>query len=128
MPHLQKSFVSVIVREVPTLGKLRIPATEARERSSGATEIPMELRGWRVMRRLIELTEESRARGVVPRTVHLTLEDEYSLFEGAGDTFGDAGADAANGGVQSFRAFLVIWLHTSADLDVEFDATETRVH
>jgi len=127
MPHLQKSFVSVIVGGVVTLGKLRIPPTDARERSSGATEIPMEIRGWRVMRRLVELTEELRARGIEPRTVHLTLEDEYALFESADDTFGGAGADAANGGVQSFRAFLVIWIHTSAELDVEFDATETQV-
>ncbi len=127
MPHLQKSCDSVIVRGVVTLGKLRIPTADARERSSGATEIPIELRGWRVMRRLVELTEESRARGVEPRTVHLTLEDEYQLFESAEDTFGGSGADAANAGVQSFRAFLVIWLHTSADLDVEFDATETRL-
>lgn len=87
----------------------------------------MEIRGWRVMRRLVELTDESRARGVEPRQVHLTLEDEYQLFESADDTFGGAGADAANAGVQSFRAFLVIWLHTSADLDVELDATETQV-
>jgi hypothetical protein len=55
------------------------------------------------------------------------LEDEYALFESAEDTFGGAGADAANAGVQSFRAFLVIWLHTSAELDVEFDASETQV-
>jgi hypothetical protein len=107
--------------------KVRLGTVEARERSSATREIPPELRGRRVMTRLLALVVELREQGTEARTIHLSLADEVVLFESAGNTFGPPGEEAAGTSAAAWREFLVAWMRGRVDLAVVFDASETRV-
>lgn len=101
-------------------------ANVEREPSSATKEVPPELRGRRIMTRLLALETELRARGVEPRTVHLSSEDEAVLFENGEHTFGrwEAAARESQG---AWRDYLKAWFRSTVQLDVAFDARETRV-
>ncbi|MFO0684716.1 MAG: hypothetical protein U0234_21850 [Sandaracinus sp.] len=102
-----------------------IPPSE--DPSSATREVPVELRGRRVMTRLLSRIADRRALGVEARSIALSEEDEVSLRDSAGHTFGAAGADAAARGKAAFRAFLVTWLASTVELELTFDAVETDV-
>lgn len=95
--------------------------------SSATREVPVELRGRRVMTRLLARIADRRALGVEVHTIALAEEDEVSLRDSAGHTFGAAGAEAASRGKAAFRAFLVTWLASTVELSLTFDAAETDV-
>lgn len=95
--------------------------------SSATREVPVELRGRRVMTRLLSRIADRRAVGQEVHTIALSDEDERSLRDSAGHTFGAAGADAATRGKAAFRGFLVTWLATTVELAVTFDAVDTDV-
>lgn len=100
---------------------------DERERSSGAKEIPAELRGRRVMTRFYVMADELRRSGLEPTRVHLSNDDEAALRESAEHTFGAAGLVAARAGVGVWRAFLHEWFRSTVQLAVVLDALETGV-
>lgn len=103
------------------VGKVRLSTVDAQERSSATREIPVELRGRRVMTRLVALVMELREQGTRPTAVHLTLDDESRLFESASETFGQPGAEATQAAGTAWRGFLVRWMREQVELDVGFD-------
>jgi hypothetical protein len=100
---------------------------DERERSSGTTEIPIELRGRRVMTRLFVLVDELKTRGLTPSVVHLSAQDEFALFASAEQTFGQAGLGAARASNEAWRGFLHTYFRDRVDLGLVLDAPETRV-
>lgn len=94
---------------------------------SAPTEIPIALRGKRVMNRLFGLTADLRAAGTEPAAVDLSADDEQRIFESVGATFGPSGEQAARRGRDAWRHFLTEWFAHTVKLALSFDAVETRV-
>ena len=92
------------------VGKMRLGSVDKRERSSATREVPPELRGRRVMTRLLGLAIELREAGAEPTTVHLSVDGETFLFDSAEETFSAPGAEAAAAGAATWRSFVARWM------------------
>lgn len=97
------------------------------EPPSAPSAVPTELRGRRVMTRLLSLSADVYSAGRAPQVVQLDARDELQLRRSALHTFGQPGADAALASDEAWRAFLVRWFERTVSLAVVLDADETSV-